>query len=478
MPDQSASEDCLREKQLEGLNALYALANATAVTQVLPVLSAGPSALPDTESEGLVETGRPRAATLLMDPALRGAVFLMVSSAMSGGLAFMFWSLTARRQHASGLGSVAAEVSAITFLAAVGSLNLINVFSRFIPEAGWTARRLILTSYGAAAVAGAIAAVIFCLTPMATRLISGGESGRFAFAVCVILNSIFMIQDGGLIGFGRYGWVPVENIAVALARLGLLPLTAVFLSAHTEVLWSWAIPMAVAVLVVNVLIIGPLAGAQRNQRPRLPALSELGRFVAIESVTTAVSAAVAAFLPALVTVRLGSTQGGYFYVPWMIAAMVSLPLTNILISMVREAVARPEKADATIRRSLGIVSLVVVIAMASCLLLPDLLLAPLGSNFVYHGAPLLRWVGLSVPAVAVNLLYWSTCLVRRRPWPVFMINLATSSAIVGGVMCLGPGSDISTVGMIYCMAQWAVALVISYPTVTALRVVRQRQESR
>ena len=453
------------ENRLTGNYTLLSPAAAAAVTQPIPVISRPP-------------VREPPHLRLLKDPALRGAAALMFSAVVSGGLAFVFWSLTAHRQHASGLGSVAAEVSAIMFLASVGSLNLISVFARFLPEAGWSARRLILASYGGAAAAGLLATVIFFLTPMAARLIIGGGPGRLAFAVCVVLNSVFMIQDGGLVGFGRYNWVPVENVLVAVARLLMLPLTAMFMSERIGVLWSWALPMAIAVLAVNVVIIGPLAGGQRNQRPRLPTAGEMGRFVAIESVTTAVAAAVSAFLPALVTQRLGSTQGGYFYVPWMIATMVSLPLMSILISMVREAVARPEKADATVRRSLGIVLLVVVVAMAACLLLPNLVLAPLGSSFVSHGAALLRWIGLSVPAVAVNLTYWSTCLVRRRPWPVLAVNLATSSAIVGGVMTLGPGSDISRVGLIYCIAQWAVAVVVSLPTITALRVVRQRQESR
>ena len=460
-----AAADGQWENRLTGNYALLSAAAAAAVTQPIPVISRPP-------------VREPLHLKLLKDPALRGAAALMFSAVVSGGLAFVFWSLTAHRQHASGLGAVTAEVSAIMFLASVGSLNLISVFARFLPEAGWSARRLILTSYGGAAAVGLLAAMIFFLTPMAARLIIGGGPGRLAFAVCVVLNSVFMIQDGGLVGFGRYNWVPVENVLVAVARLLMLPLTAMFMSERIGVLWSWALPMAIAVLAVNAVIIGPLAGGQRNQRPRLPTAGQMGRFVAIESVTTAVAAAVSAFLPALVTQRLGSTQGGYFYVPWMIATMVSLPLMSILISMVREAVARPEKADATVRRSLGIVLLVVVVAMAACLLLPNLVLAPLGSSFVSHGAALLRWIGLSVPAVAVNLTYWSTCLVRRRPWPVLAVNLATSSAIVGGVMTLGPGSDISRVGLIYCMAQWAVAVVVSLPTITALRVVRQRQESR
>ena len=232
--------------------------------------------------------------------------------------------------------------------------------------------------------------------------------------------------------------------------------------------------MTIAVLVVNVLIVGRLAGRQAKQRPSLPSFGDLGRFVAIDSVTTAVCAAVGIFLPALVTLQLGSTQGGYFYVPWIITMMVCLLLTNISIPMVREAVANPEKADFTIRRSIGLAVLVIIIAMTVCLRFARLVLAPLGSNFAVHGAPLLHWVGLSIPATAVIVLFWAVCLVRQRPWPAFAVNLTTSGAIVGGVLLLGPGSDISRVGMIYCIVQWVTAAVIPWPTFTALRAVRKR----
>jgi hypothetical protein len=457
-------EQPFEDKQLAGINALLSLASTAVAVRTVPTSSQAPST-------------SPRALTLLKDPALRGAFALMLSAVMAGGLGFAFWSLIAHRQDASAVGSVTAEVSSITSLAGVGSLNLINVFARFMPQAGWDARRLILTSYGGAALAGMLAATVFLLTPWAAGLVLGGDLGRLAFAVCVVLTSVFMIQDGGLVGFGRSGWVPVENILVASARLALLPLGAMFLSAPIGVLWSWAVPMAVAVVVVNVLLIGRLAG-QQTEQPSLPTFGELGRFVAIESVTTAVSTAVSTFLPALVTQRLGASKGGYFYVPWIIATMVSLLLCNILISMVREAVANPAKADLTIRRSIGLALLVVTGAMIVCLLLPRLVLAPLGADFAAYGAPLLRWVGLALPATALNLLYWATCLVRRHPWPVLAVNLTTSGAVVGGVMLLGPASEISRVGMIYCIVQWGIAVAVSIPTIKALRVVRQREESR
>ena len=398
----------------------------------------------------------------------------MLSAVAAGGLGYVFWALTARYHNASAVGSVSAEVSSITFLATVGSLNLTSIFARFLPVAGWSARRLILLSYGAVALTGLLAAVVFLTMPLSTGLVHGGGFGRLAFTGCVVVNSVFNIQDGGLVGFGRFGWVPLENVLVASARLALLALAATFLSTSIGVMWSWALPMAVAVVVVNVLILGPLAREQAKKRPNLPRFGELGRLVAIDSTTTAVYAAVTTFLPALVTIRLGASQGGYFYVPWVITTMVGLLLTSILISMVREAVAHPEKADFTIRRSIRLVLLVITVVMIVCLLMPRLILAPLGPSFAVHGTSLLRWAGLAMPATAVIVLFWAACLVRRRPWPVFAVNLATSGAIVGGVLLLGRDANISYVGMIYCIAQWIAAAAVSLPTIRMLQVIRTR----
>jgi hypothetical protein len=401
----------------------------------------------------------------------------MLSAVMAGGLGFVFWALTAHYHNASIVGSVSAEVSSITFLATVGSLNLTSIFARFLPVAGSSARRLILASYGAVALTGLLAAAVFLMIPFSAGLVHGGEFGRFAFTGCVVLNSVFNIQDGGLVGFGRFGWVPVENILVASARLALLALAATFFSTSIGILWSWTLPMMIAVVAVNVLILGPLAREQVRTRPNLPPLGELGRLVAIDSTTTAVYAAVTTFLPALVTVRLGASKGGYFYVPWIITTMAGVLLTSILISMVREAVAHPERADHTIRRSTRLVMLVVIVVMIACLLVPRLILAPLGPSFAVQGASLLRWTGLAMPATAVIVLFWAACLVRRRPWPVLAVNLSISGAIVGGVLLLGRGADIGRVGMIYCIVQWAAAAVVSLPTSRALRVIRHGQEA-
>ena len=459
---QSADED-MRKRQLAGIQALLALSVPISESTVFATSS-------------FVAIKQIRLFALLKDPALRGAIALMLSTAVGGGLAFAFWAVTTHHHSAGAVGSISAEVSSITFLSSVGSLNLITIFARFLPVAGGRARRLIIASYCSAGLAGLLAATIFLVSPLSNGLVIGGTSGRLGFAVCVILYSVFNIQDGGLIGFGQFSWIPVENISVAVMRLALLPLAAIFLSGRTSVLWSWALPTIIAVVVVNIFILGPLASRKRKQPTRLPSYGKLRRLVAVGSASNSVTAAVSAFLPALVTHQLGPSQGGYFYVPWLVTTMVLLLINNITTSMTREVVANPSRAALAIRRSVALAATAGTLAMVGCLFLAPYALAPLGSSFSTHGALLLHWIGLAMPGTTVIVLFWAVCTIRQRPWPAFAVNLTTSIAIVAGVLLLKSGVDISRVGMIYCIVQWSAAAVLSLPTFTGLRSIARHPD--
>lgn len=465
-----------RRRQSDGLSVLFSIAQSQAVVTsgfpiILPTAETREQRVLETRSQAKLAPSGSRASGVLKDPALRSAIALILSVALSGGLGLVFWAQAAHYQSAANVGRVSAEVSAISFLATVGSLNLMAAFGRFIPEAGWNARRVILVSYGTVALMGLLASGIFMLTPLAPEIVLDGATGHLAFIFCVLVSSIFMIQDGGLIGYGKAAWVPVENLLVAMARLGLIPVMAVFIPRTPGMLWSWALPMAVSVIAVNTFNIGPLAAGQAKMQPSLPPARELANFVGIESVTTAVGASASAFLPALVTWRLGDVQGGYFYVPWTITMMATTLLTSILIAMVREAVAAPERARITIGRSLRLIGASVVVGVLCCVFLARLVLLPLGHEYAAYGAPLLLWVGLSFPAVAINYLYLSTCLVRMRPGLIFAANLSLAVGLVVGVMVLGRGTHIEIVGVIYCVVQWVVALVLAVPTIRALRAI-------
>jgi O-antigen/teichoic acid export membrane protein len=417
----------------------------------------------------------PQLRGLLADTATRNSLLLMGSAVGSGLLNFVFWTLVARRNGPVVVGAASAELSTVTFLAGMGSLNMINVFARFLPEAGDRSRRLITIGYAAALLTGLVIVLIFLATPWAHGLVVGGRAGRVGFVVLVVAASVFLIQDGGLIGLGRSRLVPVENITVAAARLVAFGIVALTASRAVGIVTAWAIPTVLAVVVVNTFMIGRWAPAEAHRISTLPSRRELGGFIAVESVTTAISSSLTSFLPAIVSEVMGKDAAGFFYVPWLIANVGNLLLLAVLISMVRESVARPAEAAAILRRSLIFAAAIVGAATVGCTVLGRPVLHILGPAFVHGSGSLLIWIGLSFPATAVALIYWSVCLIGRKPWPVFGMNLATTVLTISGVALLGHG-DVDRVGWLYCGVQYVVAIAVARPGLRALRHLVNRSD--
>jgi hypothetical protein len=391
----------------------------------------------------------------------------MASSVGAGLLTFLFWTIVARHATPAMVGSASAELAAVTFLASVGSLNMLNVFARFLPEAGSYCRRFVFTGYVAAGASTLVIATAFVATPWGGRLVVGGAPGRIFFVILAAATGIFLVQDGALIGLGRAALVPVENVLVACGRL-LLIVTAMTVAETRGIIVAWAIPLILAVVTVNTVILSRWSREHPDQPPRLPSRRLLGKFVAVESVTTAVAAVMWAFLPAIVLQFMGAEAAGLFYVPWLIATTAFLLLTSILISMVREAVARPREAAAIIARSLWLCGGLALGAGLGCVFLGPTLLGAMGPAYAEGSGPLVVWIGLSIPPSAVVLVYWAVCLIRRAPWPMFAVNVAITSLTVGGIAVTETG-DIGTVGQLYCAVQWAVAIAVGWPTVRRLR---------
>jgi O-antigen/teichoic acid export membrane protein len=403
----------------------------------------------------------------LADPVTRSSAFLMASSVGAGLLTFAFWTIVARHTTPATVGGASAELAAVTFLASVGSLNMLNVFARFLPEAGSYSRRFVVTGYVAAGASTLVVATAFVATPWGDRLIVGGAASRVFFVILVVATGIFLVQDGGLIGLGRAALVPVENVLVACGRL-LLAVTALTAGDAGRIVVAWAVPLILAVVTVNTLILSRWSREHRDQPPLLPSRRLLGTFVAVESVTTAVAAVLWAFFPAIVLQFMGAEAAGLFYVPWLIVTTAFLLLTSILISMVREVVARPGEAAAIIHRSLWLSGGLALGAGLGCVFLGPLLLAVMGPAYAEGSGPLVMWIGLSIPPSAVVLVYWAVCLIRRAAWPMLAVNVAVTSLTIGGIALTGT-REIGTVGELYCAVQWAVAFAVSWPTVRRLR---------
>ncbi len=393
--------------------------------------------------------------------------FALIASAIgTAATTYLFWVVVARRDGADAVGAASAQIATITFLGGAASLNLTDVLARFLPVAGERTGRLIRRSYLAAGCAAALAAVAFLATPWGSAASAG--IGVAGFVALVVLSALFLIQDGGLIGLGKAAWVPIENVTMGVARLALLPLCALLLATSGYAVLAWGLAMGAAVVALNAIVLGRLAPRARGHA-RLPEPRNLRRFVAVESVTSAVATTVTTFLPAVVTFSMGTRLGGFFYVPWMVIAIGTLLLSNVLIAAVRESVAEPAAAPSVLRGQLRLGVVMVTAGTAGCALLPGVPLALLGGDFAHEAGGLLRWLGLALPGSAVLLLFWALCLILQRPWPVLWVNVAVAGCTVGAVVTYGEALGLTGVGAVHFAVQTLVALAVLPVTVRWLR---------
>jgi hypothetical protein len=161
------------------------------------------------------QTGRSRVT--------RDGPALVLSSGATAVLTLAFWAVAARTYDTATVGRASAEIAAITLLASIAQLNLLNVFLRFLPAAGHLTRRILAMGYSAMVASAVVGGWLF----LALGLDGGFSLGddvwqRVLFVAAVAGQAVFIVQDGVLTAFGKAPWVPVENLVTAGIRLAVL----------------------------------------------------------------------------------------------------------------------------------------------------------------------------------------------------------------------------------------------------------------
>ena len=132
----------------------------------------------------------------------------------------------------------------MNLLAGITALSLIGAMARFIPQSGRGTGKLIRLGYGISVLSAIIGSVVFLLfagRPGSSYSELTGVPIGIIFTACVIIWSLFTLQDGALVGMRNASWVTLENAVFGVAKIAmLLPLAAVI--PHTGLYVSWMVP--------------------------------------------------------------------------------------------------------------------------------------------------------------------------------------------------------------------------------------------
>jgi O-antigen/teichoic acid export membrane protein len=338
-------------------------------------------------------------------------------------------------------------------------MNMNNNIIRFLPSQRIRVGRMVLSAYGVSAVTVACGAVgfVFLVPALSSQFaILSNRTGLAAFyAVSVVAWTIFGLQDVVLTSVRRASWVPIENAVYGAAKLALLP---VFSHTTDGILFAWIVPMLFLLLPVNGMLFLrwlPLhgrepapAGSVFRSAPR----DRLIKFVAQDTVATAIGMASRTLLPSLAVAVVGSKSAAHFYVPFTIISTLDLLFTNATTSLVAEGARGEVPLHHLTRTVLRKFMPLLVVATLGLIVVAPWVLRLFGSQYAHGGATVLRVMAAASAFRAVMMIGIAVSRLQRKGIGSLMIQGGSAALLVLFVAAFAPPLHIDGVALAWLSA--------------------------
>jgi O-antigen/teichoic acid export membrane protein len=367
------------------------------------------------------------------DPLSRGGLALMVNTALTGVLGYGYWIVAARLFSTYAVGVAGALASATTLFAGIGQLNLSGMLMRFLPTAREKSRRLVAVSYtfaaGASALIAAISVTVVRILASPTSSLRLDATQSAVLVAAVAAAAIFTIEDSVLIGLRRAVWVPAENGAFGIAKIGLIILFAPIGTAFA--LYSaWMIPITLTIPVISFVLfvkfLPPKPTTRRMARLGRSFRASIFRFAIGDAAGGLFTQAWTYLLPILVTVSIGGTANALYYTSFLFSSTIDQVAVNYASSLTVEGAHSPNEIAALIRRALRHIFTIIVPAVGAIIVISPLLLRAFGDKYV-RAVPLICMLLLACLPKAVSTVYYAYCRIQRT---------THKSAVLQGYACI------------------------------------------
>ena len=397
-------------------------------------------------------------------PVHRDGLALVLSSALSSMVGLLYWILVARLFTPEVAGVNSAALATLSMLGGIAHLNMQNALLRFVPVAGPRTPKLVAGAYTAATISAVTIGVLFAIgAPIwAPEMVGVAGLGALIvfFAVGTPLMAMFDVQDNLLTGLGRAMVVPVENLAFAVLKVGLLVLAA-FVVVPGGIALSWVLSTAAAVTVISVWMFTVLLPRHAAKPAAVEPITVAGiaRFAGTDYAGSVFWHATYG-LPLLVLAVLGAGLAATYQIVWTMTIALYLVVIGMTQSMVAHGASDPTSAEAarkaTVRRAL--ILTVPAVAILTLGAYPILLI--FGPYYAATGTGALALCALSALPNVVTQSVLSTARVQRRMGMLFGIPASIATIVITLSWFLAPVWGLTGIGAAWLTGQSVVAIYL------------------
>ncbi len=391
---------------------------------------------------------------------ISNASSLVGTTAVTSGLGVVYWWLAARHFSTGAVGTASAAISAMTLLGTVCVLGFGTFLMGELPRRRGTEASLIssalLVTASAAALAGALFAVLAPLVSSGFAQIGGSIGSVCLFAVGVSLTTVTLVLDQALIGLLRGHLQLGRNAVFAVAKLVVIGGLSLVVSSRTglSIYATWA-----AGNVVSLLFLAPFAAAHASDweraRPRVQEMRSVGRAALSHHLLNLSLQAPTLGLPLLVTGILSVQTNAVFYISWMMAGIVFVGPLALSIVLYAADAADPTKLEQKVRLTTGLALLIGVGSNVALFLLGRYLLAIFGPAYAREGRVCLSVLGLGVFPLIVKDHFVALMRIRGH-----VLRAAALTIMGGSLELLLAAAGAKLGGLSGLSIGWAVGLYV------------------
>jgi O-antigen/teichoic acid export membrane protein len=403
----------------------------------------------------------------LADPLTSNGYALIANSGATGALGLVYWLLMARLYPTADVGRASAAYAAMNLLAGFTAQNFNGALTRFIPQAGLRTRSFITGAYAVSAAASVGISILFLLTISwwgGSYSDLGGAVTGLVFVGCVVAWAIFTLQDSVLVGLRSAFWVFVENGIFGVVKIILLVVLVTALPHHLGIYVSWMLPAVVAVPLINTLIFGRLVPRHtlltRDFQPS--SNRQIGRFLAGDYSGALCMLATGSLVPVVVAARINVQQTAYFYVAWVIAAIVDMVGISMGMSLTVEGAFDAARLAVNCRKALRKMAKILLPSAALLALLAPWWLRLFGPSYAAHGAPVLELLAAGTVFRGATELYLGALRAQSRTFLVALVQAARAGLMLGLIVVLTGVRGTVGAGIAVMASQAAIAILISF----------------
>jgi len=412
-----------------------------------------------------VLTSRERFKAFYRVSLYRNATYLILNTAATGILGFVFWILAARFYPAEEVGLASAVIAVAAFLTTLATLGMDFGLVRYISGAGKNYAVLVNSCLTAGGLVAIVASLVFLagLKTWSPDLVFLRQDilPLVIFIVLVVTWTLYTLLHNVFVAQQRADVTLWQSIAQGLIRIVLVVTLPASLYA-SGIITAYGAAFVIAVI-VSMLILLPWL--RKGYRPSLvikkEVITQIARFSSANFVAGLVTKVPTVVLPLMVIGLLGAEQNAYFYMAYgVISNAVFLIPAGISLSLFAEGSKDEAKLGDYVKKSLKFSFLILVPLIILVFLVGDKILLLFGKAYSAEATRLLQVLALSALPGTVNAIYFYKKRVEKKMKIVISLTVLSVIIIVGLSYYLLPTMGIMGAGIARLAGSVLVTLII------------------